>query len=89
MRLPLQAKLTAENPLPIVFLTGHGDVPKTVRESRRRRLLTKPVDAPVLLDAVARAIATTQRIAIIRGRQWKCAVATIALRRASATCSLT
>src|SRR6185369_15493982 len=30
--LELQEKLTtAANPLPIVFLTGHGDVPKSVR----------------------------------------------------------
>jgi FixJ family two-component response regulator len=58
--LELQERLTAaENPLPIVFLSGHGDVPKTVRAMRAGAVdfLTKPVDPPVLLDAVARAIA--------------------------------
>lgn len=57
--LELQERLTtAENPLPIVFLTGHGDIPKSVQAMKAGAVdfLTKPVDAPVLLDAVARAI---------------------------------
>jgi FixJ family two-component response regulator len=70
--LDLQQKLTtAENPLPIVFLTGHGDVPKTVRAMKAGAVdfLMKPVDAPVLLDAVARAIARDAEDRTIRGRQ--------------------
>ena len=70
--LELQERLTkAENPLPIVFLTGHGDVPKTVRAMRAGAVdfLTKPVDAPVLLDAVARAIARDAEDRIVRARQ--------------------
>jgi len=78
IRLPGQSGLdlqetlaTAENPLPIVFLTGHGDVPKTVRAMKAGAVdfLMKPVDAPVLLDAVARAIARDAEDRIIRGRQ--------------------
>jgi FixJ family two-component response regulator len=70
--LDLQERLTiAENPLPIVFLTGHGDVPKTVRAMKAGAVdfLTKPVDAPVLLDAVARAIARDAENRALRARR--------------------
>jgi FixJ family two-component response regulator len=58
--LDLQNRLTTlANPLPIVFLTGHGDVFKAVRAMKAGAIdfLTKPVEAPVLLDAVGRALA--------------------------------
>jgi FixJ family two-component response regulator len=70
--LELQERLiTATNPLPIVFLTGHGDVPKSVRAMKAGAVdfLTKPVDAPVLLDAVARAIARDEENRVVRKRQ--------------------
>lgn len=70
--LDLQQRLTtAENPLPIVFLTGHGDVPKFVRAMKAGAVdfLTKPVEAPVLLDAVARAIARDAENRVVRARQ--------------------
>ncbi len=70
--LDLQERLmTTENPLPIVFLTGHGDVPKSVRAMKAGAVdfLTKPVDAPVLLDAVARAIARDVENRVVRARQ--------------------
>ena len=70
--LDLQQRLaTAENPLPIVFLTGHGDIPKTVRAMKAGAVdfLTKPVDAPVLIDAVARAIARDSENRVVRERQ--------------------
>jgi FixJ family two-component response regulator len=70
--LELQERLmTAENPLPIVFLTGHADVAKTVRAMKAGAVdfLTKPVDAPVLLEAVARAIARDAQTRIVRARQ--------------------
>jgi FixJ family two-component response regulator len=69
--LDLQQLLTtAENPLPIVFLTGHGDVPKTVRAMRAGAVdfLTKPIEAPVLLEAVARAIARDAENRVVRAR---------------------
>jgi FixJ family two-component response regulator len=70
--LELQERLTnAANPLPIVFLTGHGDVPKTVRAMKAGAVdfLTKPVDGPVLLEAVARAIARDAEHRVVRARQ--------------------
>jgi FixJ family two-component response regulator len=70
--LELQERLTsAENPLPIVFLTGHGDVPKTVRAMKAGAIdfLTKPVEATVLLDAVARAIARDAENRAVRARR--------------------
>jgi FixJ family two-component response regulator len=54
-----------------VFLTGHGDVSKTVRAMKAGAVdfLTKPVDAPALLDAVARAIARDAESRLVRARQ--------------------
>lgn len=52
--------------LPIVFLTGHGDIPASVRAIRAgaEDFLTKPARPPEFLAAIARAIDrdTTQRI---------------------------
>lgn len=44
--------------LPVVFLTGHGDVPTSVQAMKRGAVdfLLKPVDAGVLLETIARAI---------------------------------
>jgi FixJ family two-component response regulator len=44
--------------LPIVFISGHGDVPTSVRamKSGAEDFLTKPIDTDVLLDAVAQAV---------------------------------
>jgi len=70
--LELQDRLgTTANPLPIVFLTGFGDVPKSVRAMKAGAVdfLTKPVEAPVLLDAVTRAIAQDAENRIVRARQ--------------------
>jgi FixJ family two-component response regulator len=70
--LELQERLmTADNPLPIVFLTGHGDVPKSVQAMKAGAVdfLTKPVDAPVLLDAVARAMVRDEEHRAVRTRR--------------------
>ena len=44
--------------LPIVFITGYGEIPDTVRAIQRGAVdfLTKPVDGDVLLAAVSRAL---------------------------------
>jgi FixJ family two-component response regulator len=44
--------------LPIIFITGYGDVPTTVRAMKAGALefLTKPFDTEVLLDAVRSAL---------------------------------
>lgn len=44
--------------LPVVFLTGHGDVPTSVQAMKKGAVdfLLKPVDDQVLLDAIDRAV---------------------------------
>jgi FixJ family two-component response regulator len=48
-----------DQPLPVVFLTGHGDVPASVRalKAGASDFLTKPVDRATLLSAVEGALA--------------------------------
>ena len=45
--------------LPIIFLTGHGDLPMGIKAMKRgaEDFLTKPVDEDALLDAVQRSLA--------------------------------
>src|SRR4029453_1347818 len=53
--LDLQRELARSSPqVPIVFLTGHGDIPMTVRavKAGAANFLTKPVDDEALLDAI-------------------------------------
>jgi len=57
--LDLQKRLKAEgSSIPIVFLTGHGNVPTSVRAMKAGALdfLEKPVEEQALLDAIHRAI---------------------------------
>ncbi len=48
-----------KEPLPVIFLTGHGDVPSSVRALKHDAVdfLTKPVPADDLIAAVKRALA--------------------------------
>ena len=58
--LDLQDLIAAgENPLPVIFLTGHGEVRDSVRAIQRGAVdfLTKPVEAGALINAVTRALA--------------------------------
>lgn len=62
--LDLQAALAGTtNPLPVLFLTGHGDIPTSVRAMRlgAEDFLTKRAPKEALLDAVARALARDAR----------------------------
>lgn len=56
----LQAKLTAENgtTLPIIFISGHGDVPLAVRVMKAGAIdfLTKPFNDQVLLESINKAL---------------------------------
>ena len=54
--LDLQASLAQR--MPIIFITGHGDIPSTVRAMKAGaiELLTKPFSSDDLLDAIARAL---------------------------------
>ena len=57
--LDLQERVASDRPeLPIIFLTGYGDVPMTVRAMKAGAVefLTKPFDDEVLIAAIARAI---------------------------------
>jgi FixJ family two-component response regulator len=57
--LDLQALISSERrEMPIIFITGHGDVPMTVQAMRAGALdvLTKPVLNEVLLEAIGAAI---------------------------------
>src|SRR5262245_4727652 len=57
--LDFQRELTGtSNPLPIIFITGHGDVPMTVQAMKHGAVefLTKPVREQALLDAIRHAI---------------------------------
>ncbi|MFM9067589.1 MAG: response regulator transcription factor [Planctomycetota bacterium] len=53
-----------ENPLPVIFLTGHGDIPMSVQAIKAGAVdfLTKPVQRQALMAAVEQALAT-QRLA--------------------------
>jgi FixJ family two-component response regulator len=58
--LDLQVALAERGvPLPIIFMTGYGEIPDTVRAIQRGAVdfLTKPADGKVLLAAVSRALA--------------------------------
>jgi FixJ family two-component response regulator len=58
--LDLQRQLSEANiQIPIIFITGHGDIPMSVRAMKQGALefLTKPVRGQDLLDAVQKAVA--------------------------------
>ena len=58
--LELQTALSGpDDALPIIFLTGHGDIPMSVRAMKAGAVdfLTKPVQREVLLSAVRTALA--------------------------------
>jgi FixJ family two-component response regulator len=57
--LDLQKRMAEANPdIPIVFITGHGDIPMTVRAMKAGAVefLTKPVRDQDLLDAIQEAL---------------------------------
>jgi FixJ family two-component response regulator len=65
--LELQERLAGRTDMPIIFITGHGDVPMTVRAMKAGAVefLTKPFKDDALLDAIRGAIEhsrATQRL---------------------------
>ena len=56
--LELQSQLVGRSDIPIIFITGYGDVPTTVHAMKGGALdfLTKPLKTDVLLNAVRRGI---------------------------------
>jgi FixJ family two-component response regulator len=81
--LDLQRRL-AENDvrIPIIFITGHGDIPIAVRAMREGAFdfLTKPIRRPHLLDAIHRAIAQDREL-----RKGRAEFAELRIRFASLT----
>jgi FixJ family two-component response regulator len=64
--LELQQQITVErNDMPIIFITGHGDVPMTVKAMKAGAVefLTKPYSEDVLLNAIRHAIARSHTLA--------------------------
>ena len=83
--LGLQQALTeAEEPLPVVFVTGHGDVPSSVRAMKQGAVdfLTKPVQGDELLEAVEQALArgAAAREKRRHQRQWRARYESLTLR---------
>ena len=67
--LELQKRVAFERPdVPIIFITGHGDVPKTVQAMKAGAVefLTKPFNDDVLLGAVRQAL---ERSRVTIGKQ--------------------
>jgi FixJ family two-component response regulator len=67
--LDLQKRVAAERTeMPIIFITGHGDVPMTVRAMKAgaQEFLTKPFSDDVLLAAIRQAL---ERSRIALGRE--------------------
>jgi len=60
--LDLQKRLTERTEMPIIFMTGHGDVPMSVQAMKAgaAEFLTKPFKDDVLLDAIRDAIAKSR-----------------------------
>jgi len=70
--LDLQSALSqTPNPMPILFLTGHGDIPSTVRAMRdgAEDFLEKRAPKKKLVDAVTRALARDFREREVRAQQ--------------------
>ena len=76
--LDLQEELArADCAMPVVFLTGHGDIPMSVQAMKKGAVdfLTKPVDEKSLLEAVRNALLRNEKhlraraeIEVVRGR---------------------
>jgi FixJ family two-component response regulator len=56
--LELQKRLASQEALPIIFITGHGDIPTTVRAMKAGAVefLTKPYARETILGAIANAV---------------------------------
>jgi DNA-binding NtrC family response regulator len=68
----LQRKLQEhERGVPIIFVTGHGDIPSSVRAIKAGAMeyFTKPFDPETLLDAVGRAVQRSARLPAREPRQ--------------------
>ena len=62
--LELQERLAERTDMPIIFITGHGDVPMTVHAMKAGAVefLTKPFSDTVLLDAIRGAVERSRAV---------------------------
>jgi FixJ family two-component response regulator len=71
--LDLQERIAADRTeMPIIFITGHGDIPMSVRAMKAgaAEFLTKPFERDVLLNAIRRAIERS-RVALVQAAELK------------------
>jgi FixJ family two-component response regulator len=56
--LEVQKLISAETTIPVIFITGRGDIPSTVRAMKGGAIdfLTKPIDEAALLTCIERAL---------------------------------
>jgi len=75
--LDVQQRIAGRNDLPIIFITGHADVPMTVRAMKAgaAEFLTKPCRNDVLLEAIGHAVEKSTaalsleaEVQVLRGR---------------------
>lgn len=83
--LELQRRLSQQPiPLPVIFLTGHGDIPMSVRaiKAGATDFLTKPVDAAALVAAVrvALQVGETRHQTFAETRTWQARLASLTPR---------
>jgi len=66
--LDVQKRFTDRKEMPIIFITGYGDVPTTVEAMKAGAVefLTKPFSDTVLLDAIDKAIDRSRQIQSLR-----------------------
>ena len=67
--LDVQKRLADRKEMPIIFITGYGDVPTTVEAMKAGAVefLTKPFSEVVLLDAIRKAIDRSREAQSLRG----------------------
>ena len=71
--LELQKRIAIDRvDMPIIFISGHGDVPTTVQAMKAGAVefLTKPLRGDVLLNAIQNALERSQHCAC--NRRWRC-----------------
>jgi len=69
--LELQKLISAKTSIPIIFITGRGDIPSTVSAMKGGAIdfLTKPIDEAALLTSVERALQQDRRRPLRRSGQ--------------------
>jgi FixJ family two-component response regulator len=69
--LELQQQLAERTEMPIIFITGHGDIPMTVRAMKAgaAEFLTKPLKDDVLVNAIRSALERSRAALLLEGEQ--------------------